>query len=139
MPLPKKYNSTQKAGIRYEKKAVKYLKAKWSHAELRYHQWIKFADRNGVGWAEPELFIVLKDRVILFEMKLTGGPAGRMQMERLYKPLLEHIFKRPVHCLLVCRNVTEHTPGPRFQTPEDFIISGASFGTWHWLGDTIGG
>ena len=98
-----------------------------------YHQWIQFTASNFNGYAEPELYCVLKDRVILFEMKLTGGIAGRMQLEGLYKPLLEFIYKKPVHCCIVCKWINTETPGPFFGSAEDFIRSGVPFGTWHWL------
>lgn len=98
-----------------------------------YHQWIQYNDANGPGLAEPELFTVLKDRVILFEVKLTGGIAGQMQLRGLYRPLLEEIYSRRVVCCMVCKYITPDTPGPFFGSPEEFIASGEEFGTWHWL------
>jgi hypothetical protein len=56
-----------------------------------------------------------------------------MQVEGLYKPLLEYILEKPVRCLLVCKWAGPETPGPFFHSPEEFINSGESFGTWHWL------
>lgn len=118
----------------YEKKAVEELKRRYSSkVKVHYHQWIEYTDASGSHYCEPEAFIVLADRIILFEVKLTGGIAGRMQMEGLYRPLLEHIFSRPVHCLLICKWTTPDTPGPFFLSPDQFMLSGALFGTWHWL------
>lgn len=96
-----------------------------------YHQWIEYLDANGKGWAEPEAYYVAEDRIILVECKLTGGPGGREQLENLYAPLLSHIYKKPVHCLLICRNVTVETPGPYVASIEDFIQQELMFGTWH--------
>jgi hypothetical protein len=109
------------------------LKKRFPQVKLNYHQWIEYSDANGPGYCEPEAWIELKDRVILFECKLTGGVAGRMQLEGLYAPLLEALLGKPVHCLLVCKWTTPDTPGPFFACVEDFMRSGARFGTWHWL------
>jgi hypothetical protein len=133
IPKPTRLKGSKAAGLSYEKKAVREVKNRLSAVSWHYHQWIQFSDRQGNGYAEPELFCVLKDRVILFEMKLTGGVAGRMQLEGLYKPLLEFIFKKPVHCCIVCKWITNATPGPFVNGPEDFIQQGLKYGTWHWL------
>lgn len=98
---------------------------------ITYHQWIEFYDQNGKGWCEPELFI-LGGELILMEVKLTGGPHGKAQMEHLYKPLLENIFERSVRCLLICKYKTEETPGPFVDSVEEFIKGGESFATLHW-------
>lgn len=134
LPTPKRLSGSRAKGVTYEKKAVRELKERFPAAAVQYHRWIHYVEsRNGSGYCEPEVFIELKDRLILFEMKLTGGPAGRMQLEGLYKPLLEHLFRKPVFCLLVCKWTTPATPGPFFNSPEEFMLSGAPFGTWHWL------
>lgn len=103
---------------------------------VEWHRWVAFRDANGKGFAEPEAFIVYPKRVILFEVKLTGGMLAKFQMEQLYKPLLEAIHQRPVHCLQVCKWPTADAPGPRFDSVLEFIRSGATYGDFHWLGDT---
>lgn len=108
------------------------MQSRFPQASWHYHQWIEFVDKNGRGLAEPELYAVLRDCVVLFEMKLTGGPAGKMQLEGLYAPLLQHIYGKPVLCMLVCRGVIPGTPGP-YMEPLQFFQSGLSFATWHWL------
>jgi len=100
---------------------------------MEYHRWIEFRDANGRGYCEPELFLPLRDVVVLFEMKLSGGPMAKLQLEGLYKPLLEHIYQKPVRCLLVCKWVRADTPLPIFATPEKFLLSGKDFGTWQFL------
>lgn len=110
------------------------LETRWGNLDIHYHEWIRFHDANGTGHAEPEAYLVLKDRIVLFEAKLTGGIAGKMQMEGLYKPLLENIYRRPVVCLMICKNVAPDTPHPRYDSPEAFMSSGRPFGVWHWLG-----
>jgi len=112
---------------------VRFLKNRFPAATFHYHQWIEYNDASGHHFCEPELFVVLDDQIILFEVKLTGGEMGKRQLEGLYAPLLSFIFHRPVRCCLVCKWTTPDTPGPFFQTPDDFILSRADFGTWHWL------
>lgn len=97
--------------------------------------WVQFRDGGGYGYAEPDGWIEYPDRIFLFECKLTGGVAGKMQMEGLYKPLLEKIFGKPCVCLLICKWINPGTPGPFFGSPEDFLRSGERFGTWQWLPD----
>jgi hypothetical protein len=102
-------------------------------SHLESNRWIGYHDRNGPGYASPDAYIVGKKVTILFEVKLTGGPGGKLQMEGLYKPLLEALYSRPVVCLLVCRWVTEMTPGPFFDTPQDFLASKEPFGAWNFI------
>lgn len=115
----------------YEKKVVKELKRRFGEL-LTYHQWIEFYDGKGKGWCEPELYL-LGAEIILMEVKLTGGPHGKAQMEHLYKPLLEKIFNRRVRCLLICKYKTDETPGPMVGSVDEFIAGGESFATLHWL------
>jgi hypothetical protein len=135
IPKPKRQSGSKAQGLAYEKKVVREVKNRLCAGSWHYHQWIQYRDHDGkeAGWCEPELYTVLSDRVILLEVKLTGGIAGRMQLEGLYRPLLEFIYKKPVYCLLVCKHINKDTPGPFFSGPEDFMRSGESFGTWHWL------
>lgn len=134
IPQAKRLTGSRAKGLSYEKRAVRELKRRFPGAPLNYHQWIEYNDGEGNhGYCEPEVYIVLKECVLLFEMKLTGGEGGRQQMEEYYAPLLRMIYQRPVRCLLICKWVTPDTPGPFFATPESFIGGDAPFGTWHWL------
>ncbi len=110
---------------------MKRLKAIFGES-LTYHQWIEFYDQKGKGFCEPELYLNGSE-IILMEVKLTGGPHGKAQMENLYKPLLEYIFAKPVRCLLICKYKTEETPGPMVGSVEEFIAGGERFATLHWL------
>lgn len=119
----------------FERKVVKAIN-RMELGQLNYHQWVQYHDENlGAGFCEPEAFFIFPKKIVLFEAKLTGGPLGKLQMEWLYKPLLEFIFKRPVVCLLVCKYKTADTPGPFVASPEEFLAKEFSFATWHWIGD----
>jgi hypothetical protein len=77
-----------------------------SEAQIFHNQWIRFEDSNGIGYAQPDSYLVLKSRVILFECKLTETLAGYSQIEKLYKPLLLAIYQRPIILILTCKNLS---------------------------------
>jgi hypothetical protein len=89
----------------------------------------------GQNHCQTDFYWVLSDKVVLVEVKLTGGPHGKMQAEGLYKPLLEKIYGRPVVCLLMCKWVGQDTPGPFVSSPEEFLASEVGFATMQWLGE----
>ena len=133
IPKPSRLTGSRAAGIAYEKKVIRTLKRRFPTADLKYHEWLQFADKNGGGYAEPEAYIVLKEFVFLLECKRTGGLAGKLQVTELYAPLLERVYERPVRSLLICKYVTESTPGPFVQSVEEFLMGSMPFATWHWL------
>jgi len=49
--------------------------------------------------------MVLDTRVILFEAKLSFTLEGMGQLLDLYAPALGAIFKRPVTCIQICKNM----------------------------------
>ena len=104
-----------------------------SQSAWESQRWIRFADGNGPGWAQPDFYLVQPRRVICWEAKLSYVPEGLDQLTELYVPLLEHIYERPVLPILVFKNpsgvTTEHTEfSDTFNLPafEDPYL-------WHWL------
>lgn len=95
--------------------------------------WFDYLDKNGRGFAEPDGLIIYPSRVLIIESKLTGNVHGKMQLEGLYRPLVEAHYQRPAVCLLVCKWVNGSTPGPFVASPEAFLALGTRFGTWQWL------
>lgn len=69
-------------------------------------QWFEFRDRNGPGWCQPDLFLELNWGILVLEAKYTWVPEGFTQMERLYKPVLEKIFCKPVQGVQICKVLT---------------------------------
>jgi hypothetical protein len=67
---------------------------------------MRFEDQNGLGFAQTDSYLVLRSRIICFECKLTETLAGYAQLEKLYKPLLEAIYERPVVLVLACKNLS---------------------------------
>lgn len=108
-----------------------------SHPHLRwhYHAWIEYEELGrSRRAAEPDLFALLDNEIILVEFKLTGSVYGKAQCETLYAPLLHHIYSLPVRSLQVCKVLTEETPGPIVYGFDEFLNSSPPYSTLHWLG-----
>lgn len=85
---------------------------------LIYHQWIQWSDALGTHVCEPDAFVPLVDRLILFEMKLTASLHGVAQLD-LYAELLARIYARPVVRVLVCKSLAPGVPGPFVDTLDE--------------------
>lgn len=79
--------------------------AKDNGGEFYQGIWIQYADANGIGYAQPDAFVVLKAEILLFEAKLTQSDQAQDQCEKLYKPLLEDLFDKPCRCCQVFKNI----------------------------------
>ena len=98
---PKKVKGLKASGLAYERKVNKILRENYSAITS---QWIHFSDINGYGYAQPDAFIEKDTFVLCIEIKLKENSVGYLQMFQLYRPLLEHIYKKPVYCLQICKN-----------------------------------
>jgi hypothetical protein len=93
-------------GLRYERLVGRALGA-WPG--LRLGPWFEFCDANGRGYCQADALIIQPDLVVVLECKLTDVPQADLQLEGLYKPVLEHIYKRRVHGVVVTRHLTRTT------------------------------
>lgn len=92
-------------------------------------------DENGIGYAQPDHYIVTEKYILLFECKLKQTNGAVSQMIDLYKPLLEHIYGLPVFCIQVFKFFTwgidkhaiEHPRDIAYQAPQDHY-------SWYNLG-----
>jgi hypothetical protein len=66
-----------------------------------YEQWLNISGTQ----RQPDLFVVLDDRTLLFEFKLSFTLEGIQQLQNIYAPALGSIFQRPVVCCQVARNL----------------------------------
>ena len=102
--------------------------------DIRAGAWIEFRDSRGTGFAQPDFFLAGPHSTIVLESKLTETDGGYSQIAALYRPLLRHIFSRPVVGILVCKTL--------IRRPERLIISPAAVldtteeatYLWHFLG-----
>lgn len=114
LPKPKRLRGCRAKGITFERRVEKFLKKKLSQGDLRgqFHpgQWIEFEDSKGLGYAQPDFYIVNSGGVLLLECKLSQTDTAWDQLYGLYKPLLEHIYKVPVVSVQVCKNLRQADP-----------------------------
>jgi hypothetical protein len=94
--------------------------------------WIAYTDQRRSGHACPDGVLVLRDRVVLIEAKLSYNTRGWTQLDSLYRPLAEIIWGLPVVRVLVVKH-------PRAQRPQvedvgelETLGYGGAF-LWHWM------
>ncbi len=138
-PYQKPRKRAQKDGLAYEKKVGRTLKRmlrdEQLEGELRLSQWILFVDDNGTGWAQPDAYILMPDRILLIECKLTQSDVATPQLLSLYLPLLRKIYNLPIVCLQVCHNL-RYVPKRLVEGPEELLANpGPGVFVWHYLGD----
>lgn len=68
---------------------------------------------------QPDFFLVLPTRVILFEAKLSFTLQGIEQLLNQYAPALGAIYHRPVVCIQICKNLKPDAE--RFESVSNFI------------------
>lgn len=129
----KKKSGTRAKGFTYQKKISRLLKRELSD-ELITDQWIHFQDANGRGYAQPDFYAVLDDRVLLFEAKLTQNDSAKDQCLKLYVPLLTYIYGRPVVACQVFKNI-RYVPGNLITDWRELLAAPGRYYLWHNLGD----
>jgi hypothetical protein len=95
----------QRAGIRYERKALKWLGKEIPG--LQGSPWFRFHDEGGnTRFCQPDALFVDDKRLVIFEVKVRLGEAAWWQLEHLYRPVIETAFGRAVTGLVVlCKHV----------------------------------
>lgn len=86
-------------GLRFERaigRALAPLAREWD-GHLFSGQWLRFLIAGrGWDWAQPDHYVVLEDRVLLLECKLSAAQEPWNQIERVYGPLLAELYGLPV-------------------------------------------
>lgn len=91
-------------GLRYEKLCAKAM------PEARHGEWYEFYDINGRGWCQPDLLIITLNAVIVLECKLSNYFEGYKQIERLYKPVLQAAWSKPVVGAVIMKSLRSDAP-----------------------------
>lgn len=117
----------------FERKLGRKLNEEFPEVIHYTGKWLEFVDSNGRGFAQPDHYFVLANRVVVFEAKLTQCVAGLTQLEQLYFPLLSHIYAKPCVGILVCRNLIEE-PAHELKDFAEAIVVPPGIYTQHWLG-----
>lgn len=93
-------------GKTYERTIYRRLKAILNEDCIFYNKWIRFEDKTGTHFAQPDIFIVCPSKIFLLEVKRTQTLEAELQLKFLYKPLLEYLFpSKEVFCVQVCKNL----------------------------------
>jgi hypothetical protein len=90
-------------GIRYERAVAASL------PEAIHGQWFEFVDANGPGWCQTDLLLAESGKTVIVEVKYTWTGEAWTQLERLYKPVVELAFGRPVVGIVCCRRLLPET------------------------------
>ena len=73
-PVVKPRKKSQKVGLAYEKKVGRKLKRMLKEGELsgdlNLSQWLFFTDINGLGWAQPDAYLLMENRILLNQTPL---------------------------------------------------------------------
>ena len=93
-PDLKKVSSSIRDGHVYEEKVAQYLAAVFGEDNVKHGQWVEFCDANGPGMCQPDIIVEKDGRVAIIECKLTARKTARKQLEKLYAPVLRHIYKK---------------------------------------------
>lgn len=88
-------------GLRYEKAVAKALPF------ARHGQWFQFLDVNGLGTCQTDLLLEFPELVVVLEAKYTWTLTGHVQVERLYKPVVEKALGKPVVGMVICRTLLD--------------------------------
>lgn len=104
----KKPTAAQRAGLRYEEKALHYLGA-WCRANgysAQGKRWVEYRNRLGQAmWSEVDFHALSDsdDNLLLFEIKIRHTRDAFPQLKR-YKALLQEIYpNRVISCIEVCQ------------------------------------
>lgn len=84
----KRPRGAKREGLRYEKQIAQAFGPTAKHG-----QWITFEDKNGLGWAQPDLLFPKGNELFVLEAKYTWVPEAHTQIGQLYLPLLEAVFE----------------------------------------------
>lgn len=147
-PKPRRLKGSKAAGIAYERKfgrALPGLACGTPFEKFKLHSgiWLEFADGRKEGWAQPDFFLLPPedsnplhpDFGLILETKLSINARGWQQLEKLYLPLLRHLYKIDFKLILVCKNLR---PGfseyPILDSVEPLARDLPDKSIWQWLG-----
>lgn len=99
----------KRTGITYEKNFGKALQLAFKFDKVLAGQWFHFSDANGFGYCQTDWLVICPLEVLIFECKLTDTEKGRSQINRLYRPVVEQVFKLPARGIVVTRHLTKET------------------------------
>lgn len=97
-------------------------------------QWIYFIDRNGHGYAQPDLYFLGETRLLLLECKLTQSDSAEDQCRKLYEPLLRQIYGLPIVSCQVFKNIRYRTQ-TMVENWDELLTKTDGHWQWHYLAE----
>jgi len=126
-------------GNAYESRVLRHISLAGVELAPRLYkrQWIGYEEPPGrLHAAQPDLFVLLSNTCVVFEIKLSRCEEGFAQLERLYFPLLWQLFRLPLAGVCVFRNPgKEYLPFPsRPRSLREALTTPAGYiSEWHLL------
>jgi hypothetical protein len=114
-------------GRAFERKVAK------AFPDANHGQWFQYVDENGIGYCQPDLFL-LTDPIWVLEVKLTDVAEARSQLLGLYFPVLRHVFQREVRGAVVVKHVSKVSLGSQIVENFDQASKLPDIPVIHWRG-----
>lgn len=106
-PFPTRPKPKGKAaeGFAHQRRVHKALAGLSRFGEVVSEPWIRYSDTYGTHYCQPDDLLLSWDRTIVVESKLSLRrlSTARIQLNKLYRPVLESLFQKPVAMLLAFR------------------------------------
>ena len=99
----------KRLGKNYEINFGKALRAEFPKDQVLEGQWFHYIDANGFGYCQTDFVVVMPFQILIFECKLTDTEKGRSQINRLYRPVVEWVYKLPAQGIVVTRHLTKES------------------------------
>jgi hypothetical protein len=103
IPKAKRLRGSRAAGMAYEKKVGKVLRILFK--EVHSARWFEYEDSARAGVCQVDHFVVLPEKIILVECKLSETEEAWSQMADLYAPILAQHYRRGVARVQAARHL----------------------------------
>lgn len=112
-PARLKGSAAQRAGIRYERKAMAFLKEAFGK-DFRPSPWFKYEDFDGnLRWCQPDGIVVTDKMVVIWEIKVNFSSDAWWQLRKLYEPVIREAYHPPQIALaILCKSFDPAVPFP---------------------------
>ncbi len=116
-PSNPKLKGSAARGLSFQRKVHRELVGQLAeHGPLLDGPWIRYTDTYGQHWCQLDSALNAKDRVIVFESKLSLRrlSTALVQLTKLYRPTVELIYHKPV---VMCVAFHHWIPDTNFDLP----------------------
>ncbi len=125
---------TKAKGIAFEREVYAALPRSAKHGP-----WYSFFDANGPGYCQPDIIVVGKEQIAVFEVKLSNIEEAIKQLSNLYLPVVSKAHGKKAIGIIVVRHLTRVpialTVCSSVKEAVQFALrGGAQHPVVHWLG-----